>query len=165
MPSRLKEGDTLKRTRRYQKSPKKLQDRVAPGGTPTYPGITERVNAAVAAKARSKEQDRIQKMKDQGLGAINSEPVDTEKKETRSFSPESKPSAVSTPKVEKAPASGQLSYTPESPAPRGAVTTGSDKASTNIISGSQAINQAKTQAEKARLERELWGIGAGGRQR
>jgi hypothetical protein len=72
-----------------------------------------------------------------------------------------------TPQMEtsKAPASGEMSYKapPEAPqATRGAVTSSIEPTTgqqiSNVISGSEAIRRASSEAQRIKLERELWGI-------
>ena len=151
MPNRLREGSTLRRTKRFQAKALDIKSRKRHYGTNKL--FDDRVTPENLGPriTQKKAQDRITP---EGLGPRQSK-VD-KPSQTSKIPQESSESSVST---QKAPASGKLAHTPENPTQRGSVTSGSDKATTNFISGTQAVNQAKTSAEKAKLERQLWGIG------
>jgi len=151
MPNRLREGSTLRRTKRFQAKALDVKSRKRHYGTNKLfdDRITpENLGPRVTQK---KAQDRITP---KGLGPRQAQ-VDKPQR-TSKIPEESSEANVST---QKAPASGKLAHTPENPTQRGSVTSGADKATTNFISGTQAVNQAKTLAEKTKLERQLWSIG------
>lgn len=61
----------------------------------------------------------------------------------------------------KGPASGTMSHVPDNVTQRGSVASGGDASSNNIIGGVEAVQRAASEAERKKLESELWGIGMG----
>lgn len=82
-------------------------------------------------------------------------PTKTENTSTSQDTPRSPSKA---PVMAKAPASGTMSHTPENPTQRASVTSGADKASQNIISGTEAVRRAGDEAAQKKMERLLWGL-------